>query len=560
MAEVISVDKQRKVSAEQSAIMILNNELKQMELSASQAYGKALSSKGINNDPVQGYLDLLTNEQLNQKESPNKNFAVKFIDDCRKSFNEKGIRGTTKHALEDGKKTIENVVWGTLAGKLVTAGLTLGTLGETALKGDFSAQAVTLNFLNNCVRWAGVGITEINGWSLLAAAGGASVYFAIPAYIQHAIETRGKKTEVELTRQRIKSEKRSDALSALKEGRADLRPLTGADVVGIFVGKADPTVEPLSVMLKDIGVDVVTYWDEENSISDKFPFWIKTRNDWTSKKNLTLGAIEKTKAIFAEVSNQYDLWLSSRERDPEQPIEDMSDTEIFDTTEVIEQMLNKDSVPPIISVTNPKRAGMGVVAGEGKNPYGTATVENVKDQYPEVSLLDPDIYITASIAAKAEGTNLPLELYTDASREKEYNKLLRETVIPEHNKRVENGMLKAPILKYKDQTDKLNTLTVIYGNTDGTTDELLRDYLANTKRITKEFEGKEPVGDYLVILNYQKEIDRLPPEARDQKKYICIGEIMAQKQFDKFVELVKSGTIKLSDEALQRMRRKGLLY
>lgn len=560
--------RERQVAVQLSPLEQLRADLSGIEAQAKGDLTQVLhESSPATVEAVEQYLALLKAEHAHEKSAHIATALIGSIRGLSADIKTNGLgsvarRGGTQ--ITNTASSALRALFMTWPGRIALGGTAIAATTETISQNANLTEGFRL-FLNNLVKWSNASIPQLDPLSVLTgfanAIGTISIWAGTTTIV---VNWENKRQEERLERQRVNLETRAKAQRSIREGTADLNLLADENIA-ILVGKRDYSVKPLIKKFREIGLDVITYWDEENELFSISPLWVKTENNWTSRENLRKGAIQKTVAVFAEVSKSNDSWLSKRTRQAGEMTEDMLDVEVFDTVQVISAIKDGMShVPPVISVTNPKRRSSGIISGIGEvNPYGDAvTVEEVARQYNRqrkvINLLDPDTVITNQVAIKAEQLNLPIELLTDSLRAQEYTETLIDHVIPEHNERVKNGGVKAPEIRYRKDGDGINTLTVIFGDDDANSFELTRDYLARIDRI-KEENQDEKVGDLLVIVNDPDAIERLPDEIKTGKKYVCVGEIMAKAQFDLFIELVKDGSITLPDRVIEKMKELGYL-
>ena len=317
----------------------------------------------------------------------------------------------------------------------------------------------------------------------------------------------------------------------------------------ILVGKSDPSIETLIKMFHDIGIEVITFWDEARAISPKInPFWLKTKNMWTRADVLNKASLENALCMFAEVSKGSDVFLSRRSGTFSRLYEDMSDAESRNANTKANFLLSQRGIKraiPLVAVTNIKRAVTGSVAGETDAIYGTKNEGDLYAKNRHMHARHVDGIVTGLIAQISKKSGFPVELMTDPHRQQEYTHTFN-LVIHDYNEKLSEEGKKQPdksALRYKTAEDGNKSLTCFYGEDDQATLKLLEGFLEETSR----------EGDVLAIINDPEVIGELPEEIRISKKYICVGEVLAKDQFRQFVQLVDNEEITLPAEIQSKL-------
>jgi hypothetical protein len=502
-----------------------------IEQTAGHDLALAMKDKGIEPDGAVGRLYQSISEK---SEAEKRAFLTKISDTIR----------ALPTALRDS-------ISKSLVTKILVAGTSLGigtgVLTEIAQKG-LPASDVLQILINKSVEFAGTGVSQVDFLSVVSALAATTVYVGVPALAVNAVsEFVQSRTLSALD----KSNLERDARNEIRDGEANLSYFVGPNV-HIEVGKSDPSVETLIKKFKKYGITAITFWDERKGLSDETnKYWLKTHNEWTRADILAKGALSNTLCCFSEVSNGQDVFLSRREGAFKRTFEDMSDSEVDNSNQVRNYLRKLMGLDPIISisVTNPKRIVDAAVGApedaepkDPDNPYGVITVAEVASENPNLELVDADQIIMQEIAGYNK-KGLPLEILADREHLPDYKNLFT-SLIKEYNA-TQTSPEKA--LRYKKRSEE-DTLTVIYGEDDQTTIGLLKAY--RRKASMK--------GDLVTIINDPQALEQLPPDVVADGKIICVGEIMAERQFERFIRLVKKGTVKLPDAIYKRMEYDGL--
>lgn len=496
-------EKQRALPITPEGRASLLNSLSIIEQKAKNGLTSALTGIGVeDNDPVRALYENLSTEGIKKP-----------------------------WTLKTFLKGVGEITWGGFWGKASTISVAIGTglgiLREAALNWDSFRI-----FYNNLIAWSFTGVEKgTDPLAALSTASTAAIVLAIPTL---AVSTVTKITERRTAVLIDRANRVNAAHNALEAGEANLNYLVGPNV-HILVGKSDPSAETLIKMFHDVGIEVITFWDESKAISSKInPFWLRTRNMWTRADVLNKASLENTLCMFSEVSKGSDVFLSRRSGTFSRLYEDMSDAESRNANTKANFLLKQRGIKrtiPLIAVTNIKREVEGVVTGDVGATYGTKTEGDLYAKHKHMHPSHVDGIITGLIAKVAVESDLPVEFITDPHRQHEYEQTFT-MAINDHNGEKPNS---TPTLRYKTKEDGKKTLTCFYGDDDQTTLKLLEGFL----------EEASQEGDFLVIINDPEVIGELPEEIRKSKKYICIGEILAKEQFGQFVELTNNGEISL---------------
>ena len=290
-------------------------------------------------------------------------------------------------------------------------------------------------------------------------------------------------------------------------------------------------MKDLLTLFHEAGLRAVSYWDSENEFFEVDPAWQKTNNDWTDRETLRRGDMREALCSVILVSNGDDIFLSSKRQDPTRQTQDMTDNEAIGAIHARDVVRKEMNLPPIqhILVSNPQRTIEIGIARSGNNPYQQKTAGQVISELPNAHLIDPDILVVRQLAQIATLQNLPLEMVTNEERKDGYQQNF-EDVIARYNQMVDGGMEKNKI-RMATPEDGRNTLSVVYGSTD-------EDTVAQMTTYGKEF---SQTGDLVVVVNDPKKTSRLP----EGTKNVCVGTSVAEAVYQKFFELVSSGSIKI---------------
>ncbi len=215
-------------------------------------------------------------------------------------------------------KNVGEITWGNFWGKVSTISITIGTglgiIREAALNGD------SFRILyNNIIAWSFAGVEKgADPLAALSTASTAAIVLAVPTLAVATVTSLNQKH----TEQLINRVNRVNAArNAIEAGEANLNYLVGPNV-HILVGKSDPSAETLIKIFHDIGIEVITFWDEARAISPKInPFWLKTKNMWTRADVLNKASLENALMCFfhAEAERFQDCMKICPTLNPEMP-------------------------------------------------------------------------------------------------------------------------------------------------------------------------------------------------------------------------------------------------
>lgn len=456
-----------------------------------------------------------------------------------------------KDTLRSTGQGLKETLWGGLWGKVGTISIATGTALGVIREAAYNPDAFRV-FFNNLLAWSFTSVEKGDDpLKFLSTATTAAIILAIPTLAVATVTTISQKqTERYLARAR-----QIDAVNgAIENGEADLNYLVGP-CVHILVGKSDPSVETLTKMFHEVGIEVITFWDEIKTLpSSVNRFWLKTRNLWTRSDILNKASLDNLLCMFGEISRGSDVLFSRRRGTFSRMFEDMSDAEGRNANKKVNFILRKKGRKqdiPYVAVTNEMREVQMAVAGDKQATYGVRREKDLYRQNKNMHVLHVDGIGIGLIGQISQISGFPMELSTDLHRQEEYGGLCNEVIADwnkeatVHNKLVEadGDGAKKDLIRYKVPKDEKKTLTCFYGDDDQATLRLLEGFL----------EESSTEGDILAIINDPEMIGELPEEIRNSGKYLCLGEVLAKKQFRQFVKLVESGVIILPNEIKTRL-------
>ena len=424
----------------------------------------------------------------------------------------------------DPLDTLVNRIKSSFISKSILSTLVISTGARLISEQPESLKEVARIILDNAVAWAGVGIDKLELTSIILGASAAAVWTLLPPFIYEGVLKR--------------ENKRLELIQQFRDGKADLTGKVGPNIQ-IDVGKSDPSALLLTRLFHLMGVEVVSFWDQENFTFKDYgenPYWERTGNDWTNRATLLRGDLQESLCSVTLVSNGDDIFLSSRKQDPKRKTQDMTDDEAINTVNARNSVREQLGLAPIqhIIVTNPQRTLEIGVARHNSESLSSRKVEQVLKNKENVHLIDPDMLMIqqlADIAFEKKGEKdeepLPLELVTNPERKKEYQEYL-ENLIIEHNQRVDQGLAFHKI-RIADDYDGLKTLSIFYGSKDDNTITALETYI----------EDFSQEGTIIAIIYDPEKITRLPKGV----PYLCVGTIVAQQVIEKFSDLISQGKI-----------------
>ncbi len=441
-----------------------------------------------------------------------------------------------KFSLAALGRGVKRELWDSIIGRTIVSTTTIVTTAEIIkkiiAKDPVGPSELFVTFFNNAIGWAGKTIEKPEVIPVLVGVGAAVLWTLLPPMVWGKVFDReSRKTIKAVGEEARKRETRAGELQELVEGRADLAGKVGPNVQ-IDVGKSDPAAALLIELFHHLGLEVVTYWDENNPLFSMSPYWKETRDDWTNRKTLTEGDVREAIGSIILVSNGDDVILSPEQQDTKLHAQDMTDNEALGIVNARDAIRREMGLPLLhhFLVTNPRgKINIGI-ARIGEAPYDAKTIGKIiEENHPNVHLVDVDLLAFKEIALIASQKNLPIELLTNKDRGEEYYEALR-LVTQAHNDRVEAGLEEHKI-KIATPEDGKCTLSIVYGSND-------EDTIAQVEATASDFSQE---GDFIAIINDPEKITRLPVGIR----YICIGNIEAMGVFNEFSKLFAQGLIRL---------------